>query len=498
MKRREFLKSTGAVAGAATTSTGALMGNANSADQSKPPNLVIVHCDELNFRTIGCYRATLAPEQALMWGPDAVCETPHIDSLAKEGAICTKFYAATPVCSPSRSSLISGQYPQNTPVTNNNAHLDDGVVTFAHQLAQKGYATGYAGKWHLDGGGKPQWQPERNFGFADNRYMFNRGHWKQLELTPEGPRVKARDAKGRPSYSVKGADEESFATDWLTDRTIDFIDDHKDEPFAYLVSIPDPHGPDTVRAPYDQMFSDDKVQKPRTYDKDAKSAPSWAKPQAKCQWKMANYHGMMKCIDDNVGRLITALKERDLYDNTILIFTADHGDMRGEHRRQNKGVPMEASGKIPFVIRWPESIAAESRIDLAMNTTDFMPTILAMMGGAPSGKEEGRDLSSLFEGKKKKHEDITFMRGTTSSPEDTKGWIAAVTSTHKLILSNEDEPWLLNLERDPDELQNFAKDPVEAETRRFLAEQLQGYSERCKDPKIKDPHTARALMKMLA
>lgn len=492
MKRRRFLQTTGAAtAGAAASAV------QSSAAESRKPNLVIVHCDELNFRTIGCYRDTLSPEQAFMWGPDAVCDTPHIDSLAKEGAICTKFYAATPVCSPSRSSFLSGRYPQNTPVTNNNVHLDDGVVTFAHQLGKAGYATGYAGKWHLDGQGKPQWEPERKFGFEDNRYMFNRGHWKQLELTEKGPRVKARDKKGEPSYSVDGADEESFATDWLVDRTIDFIDEHKDGPFAYMVSIPDPHGPDTVRAPYDTMFDDSVVQKPRTYDKEAKSAPSWAKPQERCPWKMAQYHGMMKCIDDNMGKLIAALKERDLYDNTILIFTADHGDMRGEHRRQNKGVPMEASGKIPFVIRWPESIPAGKRIDHAMNTTDFAPTILAMMGATPSGEEEGRDISSVFSGETPKSADVTFMRGTTKSADDTTGWIAAVTPTHKLILSDKDDAWLLNLESDPDELVNAISVPDELPVAKELAKHLKDYATRCADPKITNPHTAKVLQELL-
>ncbi|MDF1823450.1 MAG: sulfatase [Verrucomicrobiales bacterium] len=484
MIRRDFIKTTGAAASALGVS-------ALGQESSSKPNLVIIHCDELNFRTIGCYRETLSPEQAFMWGPDAVCETPHIDSIAGEGAICTKFYAATPVCSPSRSSLISGRYPQNTGVTNNSVHIKDGITTFAHQLGKAGYATGYAGKWHLDGGGKPQWGPERNFGFEDNRYMFNRGHWKQFELTEEGPRVKARDKKGEPSYAVSGADEKSFATDWLTDRTIDFIDEHQDEPFAYMVSIPDPHGPDTVRAPYDSMYDDSKVQKPRTYDKDAASAPSWAKPAEQCTWEMASYHGMIKCIDDNVGRLISVLKERGIYDNTIFIFTADHGDMRGEHGRQNKGVPMEASGKVPFVIRWPESITGGSRIDRAMNTTDFMPTILAMMGGQPSGEEEGRDLSATFAGGEVKGADVTFMRGTTRAVDDTSGWIAAVTPTHKLILSSEDEAWLLNLEKDPDELVNVIDDPGEKQIRKFLAKQLQRYGRKTGDAKLRDPHTRR-------
>ncbi|MDF1658015.1 MAG: sulfatase [Verrucomicrobiales bacterium] len=492
MIRREFIKKSG-VAATAVASSAAL-----GQSQPKPPNVVIVHCDELNFRTIGCYRDTLSPEQGLMWGPDAACETPHIDSIAKEGAICTKFYAATPVCSPSRSSLLSGQYPQHTPVTNNSVHMSDDVVTFAHQFGKADYRTGYAGKWHLDGEGKPQWAPERNFGFDDNRYMFNRGHWKQFELTPEGPRVKARDKKGEPSYSVAGADEKSFATDWLTDRTIDFIQEGKaDEPFVYMVSIPDPHGPDTVRAPYDSMYDDADVQKPRTFDKDPDSAPSWAKPEPKCHFKMAQYNGMMKCIDDNVGRLIAAMKEAGVYDNTIFIFTADHGDMRGEHHRQNKGVPMEASGKIPFVIRWPKGIPAGTQIDHAMNTTDFMPTILAMCNVEETGKEQGRDLSEIFGGGKLKAKDVTFMRGTTKSAEDTSGWVAAVTPTHKLILSSQDESWLLNLEKDPDELTNVIKDTEEQDTVRFLARQLDRYGRENGDAKLTNPNTRATLDALL-
>ncbi|NIP92646.1 MAG: sulfatase-like hydrolase/transferase [Akkermansiaceae bacterium] len=242
MKRRRFLQ-------AATAASGASL--ANSAQPTRSPNLVIIHCDELNFRTLGCYRRTLPPEQAFMWGrkKGAVCETPHIDRLAKEGALCTKFYAATPVCSPSRASFISGQYPQNTPVSNNNIRISDDVISFAELLKRAGYATGYAGKWHLDGTGKPQWGPKRRFGFSDNRYMFNRGHWKQFEDTPDGPRVKAR-RNGKPTYDVEGADANSFATDWLSTKTIEFIDKHRDAPFCYMLSIPDPHGPDTVRAPY--------------------------------------------------------------------------------------------------------------------------------------------------------------------------------------------------------------------------------------------------------
>ena len=162
------------------------LGVAPAAAKEAGPNLLIIYTDEHNFRTLGCYRALLPNEQAFMWGKDAVVTTPHIDWLAEKGAVCTSFYATTPVCSPSRSSFVSGRYPHRTPVVNNNIPLDDEIITFAEILRRQGYATGYAGKWHLDGQGKPQWEPERRFGFTDNRFMFNRGHWKKMEDMPSG------------------------------------------------------------------------------------------------------------------------------------------------------------------------------------------------------------------------------------------------------------------------------------------------------------------------
>tara|TARA_R110002096_G_scaffold163992_3_gene331633 strand:+ start:3133 stop:4602 length:1470 start_codon:yes stop_codon:yes gene_type:complete len=489
MQRRDFLQTSTAAATASAAAPAFAQGEAK-------PNLLVIHCDELNFRTLGCYRETLPPEQAFMWGTKSVVESPHIDSIAKEGVLCTKFYAATPVCSPSRSSFISGCYPQNTPVTTNNIPLRDDIVSFAETLGNAGYATGYAGKWHLDGVGKPQWGPERKFGFEDNRYMFNRGHWKQFEETEDGPRVKARDAKGNPTYSVRGADETSFATDFLTDRTIEFIDRHQAEPFCHMLSIPDPHGPDTVRAPYDTMYDDDVVEKPRTYDKERKGVPSWAAPQ-KCNYPMASYRGMIKCIDDCVGRLLEALRERELLENTIVVFTADHGDMRGEHHRQNKGIPLEASAKVPFVARFPSQIKAGTQVDEVVNTVDFLPTMLALMGVETAGKEEGRDASPLLKSEREGNDwkNVTFMRGT-GRPGSSEGWISAVTPRHKLILSSHDKPWLLDLETDPDELINFID--AQPEVAKELARDLSNYADQHGDPYLEHPRTKKDLDSILA
>ena len=445
------------------------------------PNLLIIHTDEHNFRTLGCYRELLTEDQAFMWGKDAVVTTPHIDSIAERGAICTSFYATTPVCSPSRAAFVSGRYPQNTPVVTNNIPMNDEIVTFAEILSRHGYATGYAGKWHLDGTGKPQWTPERRFGFTDNRYMFNRGHWKQLEDTLEGPRVKARDAKDEPSYSVAGADEKSFATDFLADKTIEFLNKHKNKPFCFMVSLPDPHGPDSVRPPYDTMFKNQTYTVPRTFEVDADTVPSWGKPADKFL-DMANYYGMVKCIDDNVGKILQTLQTNGLSEKTIVVFTSDHGDLRGEHHRQNKGVPYEASARIPFVIAYPGKIKPRTVVNEALGCVDFLPTILSLMDVSSPDSAEGRDASALLTTGKAPEEwkDVVFVRGTGNEA----GWLAAVTDRYKLVVSTMDDPWLFDLKEDPDERVNFFENVNYREIARDLASQLSDYGHQRKDPRV--------------
>ena len=477
MNRRDFNKLMG-MGGLATVAGGA------TAATSKKPNLLIFHTDEHNFRTLGCYRDTLAKDQAFMWGP-AVVETPHIDRLAKDGALCTSFYATAPVCSPSRGSFVTGMYPQNSPVETNNIPLDDDVITFAETLKRNGYATGYAGKWHLDGHDKPGWGPPRKFGFEDNRYMFNRGHWKLAQLVDGRPQVGMKD--GKPSYSPIG-DEKTFMTDWLCDRAIDFAEEHKDEPFCYMISIPDPHGPDTVRAPYDTMFDHQEYLQPRSAKKSTEGLPSWGKMQSK-NFNQSKYYGMVKCIDDNVGKVMAYLKKSKLLDNTIVVFTSDHGDLRGEHGRQNKGVPYEGSAKIPFIIRWPERIKGGTIVNEALDCTAFLPTVLSLMGVPTAGKEEGRDASRLLARGEVPAgwEDIAFIRASSTSQS---AWIAAVTDRHKLVYGGGSEPWLFDLEKDPDELVNEFQNPEYRGVVRRLATALLEYGEKHNDLRVKFESTA--------
>ncbi len=458
------------------------------AGEEDHPNLIVIMTDEHNFRTLGCYRETMEKRQAYMWGPSVV-ETPNIDWIAKNGAMCTSFYATTPVCSPSRGSLISGLYPQAHAVVTNNIPLNDDVVTFGHLLGKLGYATGYAGKWHLDGDGKPQWAPRRRFGFDDNRFMFNRGHWKNLKTDDQGPRV-GSTKKNEPSYDVGDADEKTFTTDFLMDRTIEFVEANKSKPFCYMVSIPDPHGPDTVRAPYDSMYANQTYEKPTTFDVDDRTIPQWGAPDVKTGFGQSKYYGMVKCIDDNVGRLIKKLSDEGILEKTMIVFTSDHGDLRGEHHRQNKGVPWEGSARVPFLIYYPPVVKQGKVVDQALTSVDFAPTLMSIFGIKTETRFHGRDFSSLLGNvagnQADTWTDIAFARGTGDIP----GWLMAVTDRYKLVIATNDQPWLFDLERDPDELINMIENSAYRAIASDLAVKLEGYCREFQDPRFKSPRVA--------
>lgn len=461
------------------------------------PNLLVIQTDEHNFRTLGCYREQLSHEQAFVWGDGNNVETPNIDFLAKNGVLFTKFYAATPVCSPSRGSLISGMYPQHNGVPKNDVPLNDDVVTYSEVLKNAGYKTGFIGKWHLDGDGKPQWSPERKFGFSDNQYMYNRGHWKKLEETPEGPRVATLNQRENPDITADGADETSFTTDFLANRAVDFIEKNKNNPFSLYLSFPDPHGPDKVRSPYNEMYEGMDFKAPVTYNVQEEAAPEWAKPEKNASINHAQYFGMVKCIDENVGKIITYLRQNGLLDKTIIVFTSDHGDLRAEHHRHNKGNPLEASAKVPFIVYYPEKIPAGSVIKNAFNTVDFAPTFLSFMGQKTPSQMVGRDFSGLLTNPENQNgfEDITFMRSTGLPGEGN--WVAAVTSRYKLVLSKNDIPWLIDMEEDPDELINLAGNPGKTSIVKELAQKLKEYGEKHTDPFLKGTKMAQDLMNLL-
>ena len=465
---------------------------------SKTPNVLIIITDEHNFRTLGCYRQQMNREQAEMWGPGAVVATPHIDRIGNEGVVCTRAYATAPVCTPSRASMITGLYPHRTGAPTNNLKLRTDIPTLATILNAEGYRTGFIGKWHLGGESKPGWAPKIDGGFSHTTYMFNRGHWKKLNEDDKGPRVDAKNGKGQYSYDVDGADSKTFATDFLTDRTIEFVEEDESVPFLGVVSYPDPHGPNTVRQPYDRMYSDIRFLAPRTYGRKDLMTPKWlgtGKNHAVFRGEqMAQYFGMVKCIDDNIGRLLKSLESSGRLDSTIVLLTSDHGDLCYEHDRLNKGNPYEGSARVPMLIRFPKAFAAGTVYRDPMGTVDITPTVLSTAGISSDASFEGRDVSELIRTQEAAVEaPITFLRNAGT----TAGWIAAVDARYKLILSVNDRPWLFDAESDPDELLNFYGRPGSQQATRRLAKALEAHAAHVKEPFAEHPKIAASLKECL-
>jgi len=237
------------------------------------------------------------------------------------------------------------------------------------------------------------------------------------------------------------------------------------------------------------MYTGLAFEAPLTYNKADEGIPTWAAKAKNAGLDQAQYFGMVKCIDDNVGKILEYLRENQLMDNTIVVFTADHGDLRGEHGRQNKGVPYEGSAKIPFVIRWPKKIKAGTVVPQALDCTAFLPTILALMDTKTAGKEQGRDASELFTQAKTPAgwDDIVFMRAAGTSDDK---WVAAVTSRYKLIYCAKDEPWFFDLEKDPDELVNNYMNASYRDVIVRMASGLREYGKKYNDPRISNEKVA--------
>ena len=351
-------------------------------EKQSSPNLIFIMADQWRGDALGCL------------GKEAV-KTPHLDQLASEGVNFTNAVSSYPVSSPARGMLMTGMYPVHSKVTGNcnsatapyGVELPESARCWSDVLKDQGYELGYIGKWHLDSPYQPYIETSNNKGKIawnewcpkERRHGFS--HWIAYGTY---------DYHLKPMYWDTDAsrDEFYFVDQWgpeyETDRAIDYIANRDNKlrdagkPFALVVSMNPPHtGYELVPDKYKEIYRDVDVE---TVCNSPIIAPKGTKMGDFYRKSVLDYYACMTGVDEQVGRIIRQLKEQGLFENTIVVFTSDHGDSMGMHEHIGKNIYYEEAMRIPMMISWPEKIAPRRDSTLMIAFADLYPSLLSLMG----------------------------------------------------------------------------------------------------------------------
>lgn len=350
--------------------------------ETQRPNFVFFLVDDLGWGDLGCYGSKFH-------------ETPNLDRLASEGMRFTNAYSACTVCSPSRAAILTGRYPGRLHLTDWitghgrknpkllipkwNMRMDHELTTMPEALKSAGYRTQFIGKWHLMPIGAPDFKehfPESH-GFDSN--IAGR-EWGQ----PKGP-GKYFSPFGMPN--LNDGEEGDFLTDALTDEAIKFVTDAKDEPFLLYFSYYTVHGPIMTKPELLTKYKEKAANFENTQDENLNPA----------------YAGMIESLDDSVGRVLTALENAGVADNTVVVFTADNGGVSEKSSgglRGSKALSYEGGTREPTIVKWPGQAKPGSTCDTPVIGTDFFPTFLEIAGleQLPDAHLDGKSLVPLLTG----------------------------------------------------------------------------------------------------
>lgn len=382
------------------------------------PNIVLIVSDDQGWWDVGVNGNT-------------DIETPRLDRLAADGVNMTRFYAA-PVCAPTRAGLMTGRYAlrggiYNTRFGGDTLRLD--ATLLPQILKQQGYRTGMFGKWHLGGHG-PYGPESRGF---DTALTFTHGHHERYYY-PE------LQLNGKP------VDSRGYITDVFTDAAIEFLRDNGDQPFFLYVPYNVPHSPHFV----DDAFIEPYLEKGLAL-------------------RDARIYGMITHMDQAVGRLLDAMDDEGLRENTLVVFLGDNGGVSRHNRlwlRGGKGSPFEGGIRIPAFFRWTGKIPAGESVDAMASHLDLLPTVCAILGIDPPSAQplDGKSILPLLEagGGESPHE-LLFHHWDRHRPRLDKGW-SVTGGRWKRTFEG-----LYDLEADPGETQDVSAEHPEVAEKLFEA-----------------------------
>ena len=482
-----------------------------------PPNLLFLFTDEQRYDTMGAY------------GNDRI-QTPNLNRLADESIVFDRTYVSQPVCTPSRSTLLTGLYPHTNGCTANNIPLPEDVPCLPEMLRDD-YATAYHGKWHLGDEIFPQ------HGFQE---------WRSIEDMYRGHYSPERDRSARSDYHhflvengftpSNGATfgraeaarlpEEYSKPAFLAQEASRFIRENRDRPFVLFVNFLEPHMP--FFGPRDDQHDPEDVALPDNFE----AFPDATQPimarmarlaypeyghsglplKTEADWRrlIANYWGLCSLVDTYVGRILATLEECALTDETIVVYTSDHGDMMGSHGLLAKCVMFEEAVRVPLLLRLPGR-RSPARFTHGVSQVDLLPTLLDLMGQPIPDHLEGFSLRSAIENEKNPPEEDVFIewngsnasgagRVLSKNPDELPEPFASVGTREELAASSSaptrgivtPDGWkfnwnaygeheLYNLDEDPGETTNLAVRQDQRPRMRGLAERIQRWQDRVDD-----------------
>ena len=434
--RREFLQMVGLGIGGIMTSS-----SLSAAAKSRKPNLLFIMTDQQR-------------SDALSIAGNSVLDTPNLDRLAKQGAHFKNAYTPCAVCGPARSSILTGHTVENTGMkTNDRAYYyeEEGLMTmptFDEILAGEGYHCEYYGKWHSQTShtdiyknpvkaaknGKSIFahggQKFMHLDYLDKHFPKRKPkHGELMDNMSERPyRTDPMDKYHEMSYAELKAKKIKFPqcdqhgessvpkertlTAFQAKQTIEAIERLKDKPFSITCSFHFPHAPMLPTEPYYSMYpakdmtppvsiGDDMSNSPYAGANGRKGAPEY-RDKKKIKYMISNYYGLVKEIDDWVGKILNTLDKHGLAEKTLVIFMSDHGEMLGSHGLREKNVFYEESAHIPLMIRFPHEINSNTAVDGYVSLVDLFSTILDYLE-IEEHKSNGQSLRGLIEGTGSEH-----------------------------------------------------------------------------------------------
>ncbi|MBS0010148.1 MAG: sulfatase [Bacteroidales bacterium] len=403
--------------------------NTKNKDDLKKPNVVYVLTDQMR-----------AQATSYNGDPNLKGRTPNLDRLAETGVNYRNAVSVCPVCTPHRAALLTGRYPTSTGMFFNDIHLPADEYTMAEIFKGAGYQTAYIGKWHLDGMGRSEFTPpERRQGFD---------YWKALECSHDYNELLYYTGDSDKKYYW-----EAYGPYAETDDAIDYIREHSDreKPFLLFLSWGTPHFPHH-NAPerFQKIFREEGIIP-------APNVPDEIKEKAREE--SVGYYAHIMALDSCIGRLQQALKEEEIYENTIFVFTSDHGEMMGAHsvRPKLKQLAYAESVRVPFLLKYPLMFGNKKIVvNSPINTPDILPTLLKLANIPVPESIEGKSMARAITNPDEFEDEAAVVMSISPFDIQENDEYRGIYTSRYTYIENLEGPWLMyDNEKDPYQMNNL-------------------------------------------